>query len=100
MAEHVIVSGHLTVAPEARADYLQGCADVVRAARAAQGCLDFAIGADLIEPGRINVFERWDSRAAVVAFRGSGPSDEQNVAILDASVAEYAVTGHARPSGQ
>ena len=99
MTEHVIVSGHLTVAPEARDDYLLGCAGVVRAARAAPGCLDFAIGADLIEPGRINVFERWDSRAAVEAFRGSGPGDEQNVAILDASVAEYDVTGDPRPLG-
>jgi quinol monooxygenase YgiN len=99
MAEHVIVSGHLTVAPEARADYLQSCADVVRAARAAPGCLDFAIGADLIEPGRINVFERWDSRAAVETFRGSGPSDEQNAALLGASVAEYEVSETARPLG-
>jgi quinol monooxygenase YgiN len=99
MAEHVIVSGHLTVAPQARADYLQGCADVVRAARAAPGCLDFAIGADLIEPGRINVFERWDSRAAVETFRGSGPSDEQNAALLGASVAEYEVSETARPLG-
>jgi quinol monooxygenase YgiN len=99
MAEHVIVSGHLTVAPQARDDYLQGCADVVRAARAAPGCLDFAIGADLIEPGRINVFERWDSRAAVETFRGSGPSDEQNAALLGASVAEYEVSETARPLG-
>ncbi|WP_237568182.1 putative quinol monooxygenase [Mycolicibacterium lacusdiani] len=99
MAEHVIVSGHLTVAPEARDDYLQGCASVVRAARAAPGCLDFAIGADLVDPGRINVFERWDSRAAVEAFRGDGPSDEQNAALLDASVAEYDVGGAARPLG-
>jgi quinol monooxygenase YgiN len=99
MAEHVIVSGHLTVAPDARVDYLQDCAGVVRAARATPGCLDFAIGADLVDPGRINVFERWDSRAAVEAFRGSGPSDEQNVAILDASVAEYDVTGDVRPLG-
>ena len=97
MAEHVIVSGHLTVAPEARTDYLQGCAEVVRAARTAPGCLDFAIGADLIEPGRINVFERWDSRAAVEAFRGDGPSNEQNAALIDASVAEYDVSRGARP---
>ncbi|MFC7676166.1 putative quinol monooxygenase [Mycolicibacterium sp. GCM10028919] len=99
MAEHVIVSGHLTVAPEARDDYLQGCAGVVRAARAAPGCLDFAIGADLVAPGRINVFERWESRAAVEAFRGSGPSEDQNAALLDAAVAEYDVTGAARPLG-
>jgi len=99
MAEHVIVSGHLTVAPQTRDEYLRDCAGVVRAARAAPGCLDFAIGADLIEPGRINVFERWDSRAAVEAFRGDGPSGEQNAALLDASVAEYVVSGAAKPPG-
>ncbi len=27
------------------------------------GCLDFALSADLVEPGRINIFERWESQA-------------------------------------
>ncbi len=48
--------------------------------------------ADLLDPGRINVHERWESQAAVEAFRGSGPSDEQGAAVRDASVAEYDVT--------
>ncbi|MGH3453339.1 MAG: putative quinol monooxygenase [Nocardioidaceae bacterium] len=42
-------------------------------------------------PGRVNIFERWESQAAVEAFRGSGPSDEQGAAILSGSVAEYDV---------
>ena len=53
------------------------------------GHLDFSLTADLLEPGRIVVFERWESRAAVEAFRGSGPGDEQGAAILAASVVEY-----------
>ena len=44
-----------------------------------------------IDPGRVNVFERWESQAAVEAFRGSGPSDEQGAAILSGSVAEYEI---------
>ena len=87
----VIVAGHLTVAPEQRDAYLAGCVSVVEQARDATGCLDFAISADLVDPGRINVFERWDSQAAVEAFRGSGPSDDQGEAMLGASVAEYDV---------
>jgi quinol monooxygenase YgiN len=87
----VIVAGHITVAPEQRDSYLAGCVSVVEQARDAAGCLDFAIGADLVDPGRINVFERWDSQAAVEAFRGSGSSDEQGEAMLSASVAEYDV---------
>ena len=87
----VIVAGHLVVDPEQRDDYLSGCVEVVRQARRAPGCLDFSLSADLLEPGRINILERWESQAAVEAFRGSGPSDEQGAAILAAAVVEYDV---------
>jgi quinol monooxygenase YgiN len=65
---------------------------VVRQARRAPGCLDFSLTADLLEPGRVNIFERWESQRAVEAFRGSGPSDEQGAAIVAASVAEYDIS--------
>ena len=89
----LIVAGHLVVDPQDRDDYLSGCVEVVRQARRATGCLDFSISADMLEPGRINVFERWESQAAVDAFRGSGPSDDQGAAIQAGSVAEYDVGG-------
>jgi quinol monooxygenase YgiN len=91
----VIVAGHVVVDPGQRDDYLSGCVEVVRQARGAPGCLDFSLSADLLEPGRINILERWESQAAVEAFRGSGPSDEQGAAVLAAAVAEYDV-GDAR----
>ena len=87
----VIVAGHITVDPQQREAYLAGCVSVVEQARGTAGCLDFAITADLIDPGRVNIFERWASQAAVDAFRGSGPSDEQGAAMRSASVAEYDV---------
>lgn len=89
----VIVTGHLMVDPAARDDYLAGCVDVVRQARHADGCLDFALSPDLLDEGRINVLERWESFAAVEAFRGSGPGDEQGGAIVSGSVSEYDVAG-------
>lgn len=89
----LIVAGHLMVDPEQREAYLAGCAAVVEQARAAPGCLDFAITADLLDAGRIDVFERWESQAAVEAFRGGGPSDDQGAAMRSASVAEYDVAG-------
>ena len=64
----VIVAGHVIVGGEERDDYLAGCAQVVEQARSAPGCLDFAISADLLDPTRINVFERWDSENAVESF--------------------------------
>ena len=92
----VIVAGHVTVEPQQRETYLAGCVSVVEQARGTAGCLDFAISADLIDPGRINIFERWESQTAVEAFRGSGPSSEQGAAMLSASVAEYEI-GDVRP---
>jgi quinol monooxygenase YgiN len=82
----VIVAGHITVEPQQREAYLAGCVSVVEQARGTAGCLDFA---DLIDPGRVNIFERWESQAAVETFRGSGPSNEQGAAMLSVSVAEY-----------
>ena len=89
----IIVAGHLIVDPQQRASYLADCVTVVEQARSAPGCLDFSLAADLVDPGRIDVFERWASQSAVEAFRGSGPGGEQAAAILSASVVEYDVAG-------
>jgi quinol monooxygenase YgiN len=58
-------------------------------ARRAVGCPDVAICADLVDPGRGNIFERWESQAALETFRGSGPDTEQGPAMLTVSVQEY-----------
>lgn len=89
----IIVAGHIVVEPAERARYLAGCAGVVAQARSTPGCLDFAITADTLDPGRIHVFERWESRFAVEEFRGSGPDADQAAVIVSASVAEYDVSG-------
>jgi len=89
----VIVAGHLTVEPQRREAYLADCVSVVEQARRAAGCLDFAICADLVDPGRVNIFERWESQVAVEAFRSGGPDAGQSQAMLTASVEEYDVTG-------
>jgi quinol monooxygenase YgiN len=92
----VIVAGHVIVVPAERDAYLAGCVNVVAQARRTAGCLDFSSTADVVESGRINVFERWESQDAVDAFRGSGPSDEQATAIISASVIEYDVANERR----
>ena len=91
----VIVAGHVVVDAQQRDDYLSGCREVVREARRTRGCLDFSVSADLLDRGRINILERWESVAAVGAFRGSSPGDRQGAAILAASITEYDV-GDAR----
>jgi quinol monooxygenase YgiN len=87
----IIVAGALTVDPEQRDAYLEECVSVVSAARRAPGCLDFALSSDLLEPGRINVYERWSSDEDLERFRGSGPDGSQLAALLNIDVGEYAV---------
>jgi len=90
------VAGHLFVDPAARDEYLRGCIDVMVLARRTAGCEDFSLTADPIDDRRINIFEQWDSVESVEAFRGSGQSDEQTAAILDAEVHQHVVSSSTR----
>ena len=92
----IIVSGSLFVEPEQREVYLAGCGEAIRLARTAPGCIDFQLSADPLDGGRINVFEQWESAAAVEAFRGSGPSDEQQAMIKEARVFQHEVSASVR----
>lgn len=83
----LIVAGHLRVTERAR--YLDSCREVVEQARRAPGCLDFSLGADLVEADRVNVFERWASRGELEAFRGEGTSGGLDGQIVGADVREF-----------
>ena len=87
----IIVAGWLRVAPGDRGPYLEKCREVILTARSAEGCIDFHLSADAIDGGRINIFEQWESGEAVDAFRGSGPSDDQQTMILDAHVEQHEI---------
>lgn len=87
----LIVAGHLVVDPASRDAYLTRCIPIVEQARRTAGCLDFSLGPDLVDPSRINVFERWESRATLERFRGDGPDDDQQGATRFADVTEYDV---------
>jgi quinol monooxygenase YgiN len=85
----VIGAGHITVEPEKRESYLAGSVSIVKRARSLAGCLDFAITADLVDPSRVNIFERGGSQAALESARSSAPPFEQAEAMLSVSVADY-----------
>ena len=85
----LIIAGHIEVDPDDRDEAVAVMRDLVTRARDAPGCLDLAITADPIDPGRINVFERWESQAALESARSSAPPFEQAAAMLSASVADY-----------
>ena len=87
----VIVTGWMRVEAHHRDEYLATCRPVVELARSTLGCLDFCIGADLVDDERINILEMWESVEAVEAFRGDGTSDDQQELIIDAHVEQHEV---------
>ncbi|MGL5929418.1 MAG: putative quinol monooxygenase [Dermatophilaceae bacterium] len=84
----IIVAGSLRVKPAERERYLELVATVAPGARRAPGCLDFVQAADPIDPARINVYERWESDEALLAFRASGGDDEDWSTVPDIVAAE------------
>jgi len=71
--------------------------EAVAQARRSAGCLDFVVAADPLDPARINVYERWESEAALVAFRDEGPSADLASEILRADVQRHHIASSGPP---
>lgn len=94
----IIVAGSLHISPADRDRYLLAVRDVAEQARQFPGCLDFAQSPDPNDPGRINVYERWESDDSLLAFRSAGTDDGSEVPeILAADVAKYEVSAVTEP---
>ena len=67
----IILNGTVDVDPERRDEALRAGCPHMEATRAQAGCLDYVWSADLLTPGRIYVYERWESQEALEAhFKG------------------------------
>ena len=93
----LIIAGRVTVDPAARDAYVAGCVPVVEAARHAPGCLEFSITADTVDPAAVLVYERWEDEGPLLAFRGAGPSPEQEAAIRSMDVRRYEISAVSEP---
>lgn len=88
----VIVAGTFHVAPEQRAAYVAAQTEMVARARAQAGCLDFAISEDPGEPGRVNLFEHWESEDHLTAWRAVADPPDTGIAIANAEVFKHTVS--------
>ncbi|WP_280185706.1 putative quinol monooxygenase [Nocardia gipuzkoensis] len=68
----LIVAGYLRGTDRDRS--LEHCREVVALARATEDCLDCALGAGLLEPDRVDVYERWTTPGAGGNFARPGPT--------------------------
>ena len=87
----IIVSGKIYVAEKDRKIFVDSSLASIEAARIARGCRDFVVVPDPLESDRVNVYEEWETKEDLMAFRGSGPSADLSELITKAEVAEYHV---------
>lgn len=65
IAAEVIVAGWIDFEPGDRNEALRHLSEVVAASRCEPGCLDYVFSPDPDLPGRVRVFEHWDSDASL-----------------------------------
>jgi quinol monooxygenase YgiN len=99
----VIVGGSFEVEPDQRDAFVAGRRDAIKAARAEAGCLEYAVTADPIEPGRAVLYERWADQAALDAhlagMRQAPPPPPGAVTPKSATVVVYEISGERRLVG-
>jgi quinol monooxygenase YgiN len=94
----IIVSGTIHVDPTLREAFLRVRVPILAHAREAPGCLDFALSADLLDAGRVNVYERWRSREDLLAYRaGGGPELDDTIPVRGADVELHHISGSEAP---
>jgi quinol monooxygenase YgiN len=59
----LIVAGTFTVDPGRRAEFLESRVEAIRTSRSEQGCPQYAMSADAVDPTVVRLFEMWSSRA-------------------------------------
>ena len=99
----VIVGGSFEVEPDQRDAFVASRRDAIKAARAEPGCLEYAVTADPIEPGRAVLYERWADQAALDAhlagMRQAPPPPSGGVTPKSATVVIYEISGERRLVG-
>ncbi|MFC4146109.1 antibiotic biosynthesis monooxygenase family protein [Micromonospora mangrovi] len=93
----IIVAGWYTVAPEDRDKVVESHAEMVGRARKADGNLDLAISADPVDPGRVNMFELWESEDALNAWRAIANPPAQISEIRGGDVQKHEISKSGPP---
>jgi quinol monooxygenase YgiN len=88
----LIIAGWTEVDASKRDDYVAAHQDLVVRCRQAPGCLDVAISADSVDAARVNIYERWESKADVEAWRAVAHAPDTGIELLSVDVMEYGVS--------
>ena len=94
----LVVGGSFEVDPAERDAFIAARQDSMRASRREAGCLEYTFAADPVEPGRVILFERWESQEALDAHLAGIRQAPQpaSPAPKAASIVVYEVSGERR----
>lgn len=92
-----IIAGHVTVDDDKREAFVEAHRDLVERARQASGCIDVAITADPVVPGRVYSYERWESWDAIEAWRKRAHAPDPGIEMRDLDVTAFEVASTRPP---
>lgn len=85
----IIVAGKLTLKPQLRDEFIAKSIEAISLARNNAACEDFSVSPDPVDANRVNVFEKWKTRAALQTFRESGPENDLFSLVMSFEIKEY-----------
>lgn len=90
----IVVTGHLTIAPDQRAEAEAAVAAFVPKTLAEAGCVDYRFSWDLLDPNRMNGVEQWEDQPSIDAHMASDHMAEFMGAIGPCLGGEATFTAH------
>ncbi|GAA2410669.1 putative quinol monooxygenase [Nonomuraea africana] len=93
----LIVAGKVYVDPKDRDRFVEAHRDIVEQARKYPGCLDLSISPDPTEAGRVNIFEYFESKEALDAWRAVAPPPSASIDIEDDQVFKHVIASSGPP---
>jgi quinol monooxygenase YgiN len=91
----IIVAGHFVVDPAEREQFLAGRTDAMQRSRAEAGCITYTFSPDPLDPGRVLLFERWESKAHLadhLSAMRARPRPAGGVEVLESEVVQYEIS--------
>lgn len=94
----LVVAGSFEVDPDRRDEFVQSRVEAMTTSRREPGCLEYVFAPDPVVPGRVVLYERWESKealgahlAAMQANRAAAGPAPEGVPVLASEIAQYEI---------
>jgi len=84
----LIVAGTIEMDPTKIVDFWPHAEEMMRATHQEEGCIEYSFTLDRLTPGRVRVYEKWESEEALAAH-----FEVSHMATFRAALADLSVTG-------